>query len=110
MTQDNERRQFKRLNAPVFCRPLGGAVAQDKRQVGDISLGGVRVFSDDEHRIGEHLELELFMPDGNSVTLDTHVVWVDPLEKGGPAKFEVGLRFVDIAKSDLDRLQSMLDE
>lgn len=110
MTSPPERRQFKRLNAPVFCRPLGGAIVEDKRQVQDISLGGVRVYTDDKHTTGEHLELELFMPDGESVTLDTIVVWIDPLPTGGPAKFEVGLRFVDVAKGDLERLEAVLKD
>jgi c-di-GMP-binding flagellar brake protein YcgR len=107
----DERRQFKRLHAPVLCRPLGAnLVSQDRRSVQDISLGGVRVFTDDQHKIGEHLELELFLPDGNTMTLDTMIVWIDPQPSGAAAKFEVGLRFVEVTKEDLERLGSVVKE
>jgi Tfp pilus assembly protein PilZ len=78
--------------------------------VNDISLGGIRVYTDDRHAVGDHLELELWLPDGQSLTLDTAVVWVDALEKAEPARFELGLRFVDAAHADLERLQAVLKE
>jgi Tfp pilus assembly protein PilZ len=107
-----ERRRFKRLNAPVLCRPLGGALVDEEgmRKVQDISLGGVCVYTDDPHKIGEHLELELFLPNGETVTLDTQICWIDKLPKGGPARFEVGLQYVDVAASDLKRIESLLKE
>ena len=105
-----ERRRFKRVQAPVLSRPLGAALVEDRRAVGDISLGGVRVYTDDEHDEGEHLELELFLPDGNTVTLDTKVVWIDALPNAQPAKYEVGLRFIDIAADDLERIEKVLAE
>jgi Tfp pilus assembly protein PilZ len=107
---DIERRRFKRVQAPVLSRPLGAALVEDRRAVGDISMGGVRVYTDDEHTKGEHLELELFLPDGNTVTLDTLIVWIDPLPGGTPAKYEVGLRFVDVANEDLKRIEKVLAE
>lgn len=112
MSDPADRRQFKRLNAPVLCRPLGVNAAQqaEKRSVQDISLGGVCVYTDQKHKPGEHLELELFLPTGETVTLDTIVVWVDPLAKGAPAKFEVGLRYEDVAEADLARLSAVLKD
>lgn len=109
-----ERRKYKRLNAPMYCRPLGRAMAKTqetpKIAVEDISLGGVRVYSDDRHKPGDRLELELWLPDGDSITLDTTVVWVDPLEGQNPARFEIGLKFVDVKTSDLARLEAVLKE
>ena len=105
-----ERRRFRRVQAPVLSRPLGAALVEDRRAVGDISLGGVRVYSDDEHQRGEHLELELFLPDGTTVTLDTLVVWVDALKDAQPARYEVGLRFLDVAADDLKKIQNVLTE
>ncbi len=109
-----ERRRYKRLNAPVFCKPLGRAnsgasgAPESKLDVQDISLGGVRVYTDDRHTEGDRLELELWLPDGDGITLDTTVVWVEKLPADAPARFEVGLRFVDVAKKDLERLESVL--
>lgn len=109
-----ERRRFKRLNAPVYCRPLGRALAgakdTPKLKAQDISLGGVRVYTDDRHVPGDRLELELWLPDGESMMLDTTVVWVDALEHAEPARFEVGLKFVDVAEGDLKRLEAVLKE
>ncbi len=106
-----ERRKFKRLHAPVLCRPLGAAlVSKDEREVQDISMGGVRVFTDDQHKIGDHLELELFLPEGEAMTLDTQVMWVDTLPAGGHSKFELGLRFVEVSAADAARLEAVLRE
>ncbi len=108
--QASERRKFRRLNAPVFARPAANALVRDKKSVQDISLGGLRVFTDDKHQNGEHLELELFLPDGETLTLDTEVMWIDALGAEGPAKFEVGLRFVDMNPADLARIESLLKD
>lgn len=112
--QASERRKFKRLHAPVFCRPIGRAVSASQEvepfDVQDISLGGIRVFTDDRHDEHDRLELELWLPDGDGITLDTEVVWVEKLPADAPARFEVGLRFLDVAKKDLDRLDAVLKD
>ena len=109
-----ERRRYKRLNAPMYCRPLGRAMTGSQETprlaVEDISLGGVRVYTDDRHAPGDRLELELWLPDGEGITLEATVVWVDALEGQDPARFEVGLKFVDVKKSDLERLEAVLKE
>src|SRR5437879_1305777 len=88
-----ERRKYKRLHAPVYCRPLGRSMSTSQEiprlDVKDVSLGGIRVYTDDRHAIGDRLELELWLPDGDGITLDTTVVWVDPLDGAEPARFEV---------------------
>lgn len=66
------------------------------REPVDISLGGLRIFSDEERKIGELLKLEFFLPDVPPVTYTAEVVWVDPLEEGGPARFDVGLKFIQL--------------
>lgn len=105
-----ERRRFKRLHAPVLCRPLGATLVDDegKRKVQDISLGGLCVYTDDNHKIGEHLELELFLPSGETVTLDTQICWIDKLGPSDPAKFEIGLQYTDVAAEDLAKLEAVL--
>jgi Tfp pilus assembly protein PilZ len=106
-----ERRKFKRLHAPVLCRPLGATlVGKGEQEVQDISMGGVRVFTDDTHKVGDHLELELFLPEGEAVTLDTQIMWIDTLAAGAPAKFEIGLRFIDVSATDAQRLEAVLRE
>ena len=116
MGNDNssERRRFKRVNAPVFCRPLGRSLTKsgnDKQLVEDISMGGVRVFTDDKHTIGDRLELDLFLPDGAAVCIESQVVWIESLPgKDAPAKFELGLKYVDVAEKDRKLLEAVLKE
>lgn len=109
----DDRRQYKRVHAPVYCRPVGLALRflnGDKRKAEDISLGGMRIYADEEPKRGARLELELFMPDGRSVTCRVEVVWVDPLPAGAPAKFDVGLKYTEIRDEDRARLSVVLDE
>ncbi len=83
---------------------------EGKRKVQDISLGGLCVYTDDVHKVGEHLELELFLTSGESVTLDTRICWIDKLGPADPAKFEIGLQYVDIAAEDLARIETVLKD
>jgi hypothetical protein len=86
------RRQFPRIKAPVFCRPTGYRFHNTGETL-NISLGGARVYSDDETAPGTPLELELVFPDNSSFVCRAQVVWIEPLPEGAPARFDVGLRF-----------------
>lgn len=112
----NNRRRFQRLDAPVFARPAGlrerladllGSEHQPGRVV-NISLGGLRLYSDDKCNVGDHLELEVFLPDRSSITVAARIVWVDALEAGQPAKFEVGAEFTRIDANAALRLKTLL--
>ena len=91
------------MRAPVYCRPAGIGLRflQGKQQPLDISLGGMRIFSDEPVKKGTKLELELFLPDNTRI---------DELPAGSPARHDVGLKFVDIKDGDKDRLAAVLDE
>jgi Tfp pilus assembly protein PilZ len=87
----DDRRRFPRLNVPVFYRP---ARVLGPRQVAqDMSRGGIRVYTDDALAIGTRLEIELFLPEGDSLTVDVRVAWVRELT-GQDARFEAGLEFL----------------
>jgi c-di-GMP-binding flagellar brake protein YcgR len=108
-----EKRQFKRVRAPVYCRPMGLSLrflqSKQQRPV-DISLGGMRIYSDEAIAPGTKLELELFLPDASSVTCKVEVVWIEALGAQGPAKHDVGLKFIDIKPEDRARLAVVLDD
>lgn len=106
-----DRRQYRRVHAPVTCRAAGPQLRQAPAlQPQDISLGGMRIYSSEEVRRGARLELELFLPGGQSVHSTVEVVWVERLPPRAPARFDVGLRFVVIAEADRRRLAAVLDE
>jgi hypothetical protein len=79
-----------------------------QRQPIDLSLGGVRIFSDERLKIAELLKLEFFIGDGDPVTYTAEVVWIEPLPEGAAAKFDVGLKFLDLEPAALKLLVSVL--
>lgn len=79
-----------------------------KRNTRDISLGGARVFSDETFPVGSRLDLDVLLPDETSVRCWAEVVWLVELDGGAPAKFDVGLKFTDMAPNDVQRLAAVL--
>jgi hypothetical protein len=70
----------------------------------DVSLGGLRIFSDEDRRVGELLKIEFFLPDVPPVTYTAEVVWVGSLPKDAPARFDVGLKFIQLEPDGLKLL------
>jgi hypothetical protein len=79
-----------------------------QREPVDVSLGGVRIYSDEALRVGELLKMEFFLPDVEPVTYTAEVVWVDALPSGAPAKFDVGLKFIQLDPGALKLLMQVL--
>ncbi len=102
----DERRRFPRLNAPVYFRPAHRRLP--RRRVVDVGVGGMRVYSDESIAVGSRLEVELFLPDASSVTCLTEVVWVRPLDTEAPARFDIGLSFLDVPDEALAQLGQVL--
>src|SRR5215472_2586457 len=87
-----DRRQYPRVNAPVFCRPVGKPLF-GRRRATDVSMGGMRLYADEAPVAGERLELDLFIDDKHEITCRVEIVWVDELPEGSPARYDVGVRF-----------------
>jgi Tfp pilus assembly protein PilZ len=79
-----------------------------QRQPIDVSLGGVRIYSDDRLKIGELLKLEFFLDGAAPVTYTAQVVWIEPLAEGAPARFDVGLKFLQLEPDALKMLVGVL--
>ncbi len=103
-----DRRRFHRARASILVRPAGPLARVAPRLVKDISLGGLRALSDDKQKLGARLELEMIFPEGEPATCLAEVVWVEELAKGAPAKYEMGLQFVEVEPEDLERISSIL--
>jgi c-di-GMP-binding flagellar brake protein YcgR len=103
-----ERRKYRRIQAAVYCRPAGVSLLERRREAVDISLGGVRVFSDDTYRVGGLVKMEFFVEGVRPVTYTAEVVWIEELDSGGPAKFDVGLKFVNLAPDAIQFLTTVL--
>lgn len=67
MEEDNsnkDRRRFPRFPSKVYYRI--GKSQSLRQRVSDISLGGVRIYSDERFDVGEEVEMELHFPNGFS--------------------------------------------
>ena len=95
---------------PVLIRPVGPLARRVKANVSDVSVGGLRAYSDEEQKPGTRLELELLLPDRATATILAEVVWVLALPDGAPARYDVGLRFVVVREEDLGRIARVLQE
>ena len=103
-----DRRKYRRIRVPLYCRPAGVGFLARHREPVDVSLGGVRIYSDEPMRVGQLLKMEFFLPDTEPVTYTGEVVWVDELEEGNPAKYDVGLKFVQLGPEALKLLVKVL--
>ncbi len=104
-----ERRQFRRIEAPVYCRAAGLKLFDHQEEPIDVSRGGVRVYTDEPLRVGDRLTMELFLKDQPSVTFDAEVAWIERLEEGAPGKFDVGLKFVRLSPENEALLAKVLE-
>jgi c-di-GMP-binding flagellar brake protein YcgR len=105
-TEDN-RRKFPRLKAPSIYRAAPFRLRREP--VINISLGGIRIYSDEELKIGKRLEMELFLPDNTSIVCTARVVWQKTLPEGEAAKYDVGFEFLNIPPDALKRLTKVLE-
>jgi hypothetical protein len=103
----DDRRRYRRIQAPVYCRPAGVKLLAHHQPV-DLSVGGVRIFSDQAFSPGEELKIEFFLPETEPVTFTAEVIWVKDLPAGDPARFDVGLKFVQLTPSAHTLLMKVL--
>ena len=74
----------------------------------NVSMGGARVFSDDRMKVGSKLNLELLPDPDTSVQVLARIAWIDELEDGAPARYDVGLEFLDVPEEMVSRLAAIL--
>ena len=84
-----------------------GFLARQREPV-DLSLGGVRIFSDEPAKIGDLLKLEFFVTDAPAVTYTAEVVWVVKLPADAPAPYDLGLKFIQLEPPAMRLLMTVL--
>ena len=104
---NKNRRQFSRYSPRVYYRV--GKSQSLRQRVSDISIGGVRIYSDTRWDIGEEVALELFFPDGDSGEVKARVVWIKELAPDTGASYDVGLEFVDLPLAVTEWLREALE-
>jgi Tfp pilus assembly protein PilZ len=103
----DDRRRFPRLNVPVFYRPA--RLFGPRQAAQDVSRGGIRVYTDDSLELGTRLEIELFLGEGESLTIDVRVAWVRVLS-GQETRFEAGLEFLAMDEDRVVALERCLSQ
>jgi hypothetical protein len=103
---ESDRRIYPRLKVPMLWRSPG-LIVKLSRTV-NVSMGGARVFSDDRMKIGSKLNLELMPDPETSVQVLARVAWIDELGDGAPARYDVGLEFLDVPEEMVSRLAAIL--
>ena len=101
------RREQPRFTAPIYCRTAPVAAAP-RRPVLNISLGGIRIFSNAKPMVGSKMEIELTLPGDASLRCAARVAWSKPLPSGAEAKYDVGLQFLDVPAAPLKRMGEAL--
>jgi hypothetical protein len=82
----------------------------EKLRTVNMSLGGARVYSDDRLKLGTKLHLELLAGPDSTVQVLARVVWIDELGDAGPARYDVGLEFLDVPEEMTSRLAAILQK
>lgn len=94
----------------MYCRPARRRLLR-RHKVIDVGLGGIRVYSDDPFTIGDRLELDLLSGDGEDfVTCLSEVVWIRELGEGQPARYDVGLRFLEIPAAARTMIEELVSK
>ncbi len=101
------RRKYPRFNAPVCYR--SASIFSPRKPLINISLGGIRIYSEDKFKIGKRLELELLLPNDIVLTCTVRVVWQNPFPEGSKTKYDIGLQFLDLPVDGLQYLTKLLE-
>ncbi len=110
MRPSANRRRYPRIAAPVFYRPAGPGVFHHRRATVDVSLGGMRAYTDDELRVGMRLEIDLILTDEDTARCWARVAWVDRLPGDAGALYDVGLEFLDMSDEHSRLLRKALTD
>ena len=103
-----ERRRYPRVKVPVLYR-LSKEESLYNLPV-NMSLGGIRIFSNVYFKRGRRMEIELLLPGGHSVIAAVRVVWINVFPKDSDANFDVGLEFIQLPLGVFHKLKDVFDK
>jgi hypothetical protein len=101
-----DRRRFPRFSSQVYYRI--GKSQTLRQRVSDISLGGVRIYSDQRLAVGEEVDLELHFPSGFFGKGKARCVWIKELPPNSGTSYEMGLEFKDFPEDTIEELKKTL--
>lgn len=100
---DLKRRRYPRLKAHVLYKP--SKIIGQRHQVPNISLGGMRIYSNKHYAVGQTINIELSLPSGQSAVALARVAWIDAYPKDSDALYDLGLEFIHLPPNALRELE-----
>lgn len=110
MVPYSDRRRFLRLEKPITFRTAGSDDPAGHNSTLDISPGGMRIHIDEALEKGDRIELELLLDEKEQewFRVVAKVAWTLRLDVGSTARYEIGLRFIDLPEDDRRHLEKAL--
>ena len=108
-----DRRRYPRLLADVtfrYCDKEEEDSVQRQTVTKDISLVGLRMYSDIRFEAGKVLFLEIIVPGHLPIKCHAKVVWEDKFEGGNDAEYDMGLEYLDISDTDRSFLSDFIEK
>jgi len=107
-----ERRRHPRfsIDLPIEYYRINSPATQQGR-TGNISEGGLMVYLPERLEIGQNLRMKLFfpsVPELETIEIMAQLAWVD-LPVGESGDYRSGVRFVEIAPEDLNKLRNFVN-
>lgn len=102
-----KKRQHPRVKANVHYRPT--KLIGQRHLAPNISLGGMRIFSNTHFKKGETVNIELSFPDGRRTIVLAKVAWVESYPKDSDSVYEFGLKFIHVPPQSMGMLKLELD-
>ena len=98
-----ERRRYPRMEAQGYSRNTS---SKKEYRIINISLGGLRIQSNERMKEGKKFNLEVFLTDGIEVKSEVKVVWIFKLQPGTPGLYDVGLKFIHLPVEGYNKLKA----
>jgi len=102
------RRRYPRILAPIHCCQAGAEFFAQPLEPIDIGLGGLRIQSHEEYRVGAFLPLDISFARIAATRFTGEIMWIKALRQGGQGRFDVGLAFVGLTQGALKVLLTVL--
>jgi c-di-GMP-binding flagellar brake protein YcgR len=107
-----ERRKHKRylVNLPVEYYHVDSPIASSG-QMGNVSEGGLMLYSHEKMEVGQQLRLKIFFPIGpelGKIEALAELVWVTSLVEEKWGSHSWGLKFVQMSSEDRTKLEEFL--
>lgn len=109
--ETDERRKYIRLKYPFLVKYKPHVSATPKNDISmtkNISAGGILFELKERLNISEVLDLTIDIPASDELIKATgRVVWIEELDIKG--RYDIGIKFMEIAKEDMEWLESHVE-